>query len=184
MNLTDIVFILLLLAFLALGFFQGTIKLLIAIVSFYVSIILASLYFQLVGSFFRQRFRTNLEIGQITAFAVILMIGFLLLTFAGLYTFRYARMPPSLDFVDRILGTLLGLVMGGLILGMLAEILHLLLIVRSPANEITFPIMRALQSSVRQSFLVGFFGNSVLPLVFNIVRPLIPPEAYFLFRVQ
>ncbi|HEU5089372.1 MAG TPA: CvpA family protein [Roseiflexaceae bacterium] len=184
MNLTDIVFILLVLAFLALGFFQGTIKLLIAIISFYVSIILASLYFQLVGSFFRQRFRTNLEVGQITAFGVILMVAFLLLTFAGLYTFRYARMPPSLDFVDRIVGTLLGLVMGGLILGMLAEILHLLLIVRSPANEITFPIMRALQSSVRQSFLVGFFGNSVLPLVFNIVRPLIPPEAYFLFRVQ
>ena len=95
MNLTDIVFILLVLAFLALGFFQGTIKLLIAIVSFYVSIILASLYFQLVGSFFRQRFRTNLEVGQITAFGVILMVAFLLLTFAGLYTFRYARLPAS-----------------------------------------------------------------------------------------
>ncbi len=49
MNAIDLLFILLLLAGLAIGFFQGTIRLTIAIVSFYVSIVLASLYFQLVG---------------------------------------------------------------------------------------------------------------------------------------
>lgn len=49
MNLIDILFLLGVLGGLALGFFQGTIRLAIAIVSFYVSIILASLYFQRLG---------------------------------------------------------------------------------------------------------------------------------------
>lgn len=51
MNLIDILFLLGVLGGLALGFFQGTIRLAIAIVSFYVSIILASLYFQALGRF-------------------------------------------------------------------------------------------------------------------------------------
>ncbi|MFN8476206.1 MAG: CvpA family protein [Kouleothrix sp.] len=46
MNVTDIVFILILLGGLALGFFQGTIRLIITIIAFYVGIVLASLYFQ------------------------------------------------------------------------------------------------------------------------------------------
>src|SRR5215216_7146193 len=91
MNGIDLLFILLLLAGLALGFFQGTIKLLIAIVAFYIGIILASLYFPIVGNFFRVRFHASLEVGQIMAFGLILLLSFLLLTVAGLYTFRYAK---------------------------------------------------------------------------------------------
>src|ERR1043166_7878220 len=106
MNFMDIVFILLLLGGLALGFFQGTIRLLIAIVAFYVGILLASLYFTTVGLIFQRRFHSTLYVGQITAFAIILLVSFLLLAIAGFYTFRYAKMPASLDFIDRIVGTI------------------------------------------------------------------------------
>jgi uncharacterized membrane protein required for colicin V production len=182
MNAIDLLFILLVLAGLAVGFFQGTIKLVIAIVSFYVSIVLASLYFQYVGRFFRQRFGTTLEIGQIVAFAVILLIAFLLLTLAGLYTFRYAKMPPSLDFIDRIVGTLLGLVMGALLLGIFASLLESLFVFRSPAGILTFPFMRAFQGAVRSSFLVSFFANNILPLIYASVQPVLPPETDLIFR--
>jgi hypothetical protein len=74
--------------------------------------------------------------------------------------------------------------MGGLVIGMLSEVLILLLIDRSPANDITFPIMRSIQGSVRASFLVQFFSNNVLPLIFTLVRPILPQEAYFIFRVR
>src|SRR5207342_2649914 len=107
MNGIDVIFLLILLAGLALGFFQGTIKLVIAIIAFYVSIVLASLYFQSVGSFFRQKFSSSQDVGQITAFATVLLISFLLLTMAGLYTFRYMKVPLSLDFFDKIIGTVL-----------------------------------------------------------------------------
>lgn len=184
MNLIDLMFILLLLGCLAIGFFQGTIRLTIAIISFYVSIWLASLYFRFLGAFFRQRLGSTPEVGDITAFATILLIGFLLLTSAGLYTFRYAKLPSSLDFIDRIVGTLLGLVLGGLILGMFAEVLSLLFIVRNPAAGITFPLVRWLQDSIRLSFLVSFFSSNVLPLIYQLLRPILPPDADVIFRVS
>jgi uncharacterized membrane protein required for colicin V production len=184
MNAVDLLFILLVLAGLALGFFQGTIKLVIAIISFYVSIVLSSLYFQIVGRFFRQRFGTTLEVGQITAFGLILLVGFLLLTVAGLYTFRYAKMPPSLDFVDRVIGTLLGLVLGALVLGIFASLLESLFVFRNPSGVLTWPFMKAFQGAVRGSLMVQFFANNILPMIYASVRPVLPAEADLIFRVR
>lgn len=184
MNFIDILFLLAVLGGLALGFFQGTIRLLIAIIAFYVSIILASLYFQSLGRFFRERFNTTTDVAQIVAFGVLLLISFLLLTVAGLYTFRYAKMPASLDFVDRIIGTLFGLVLGALFLGMLAVILEQLFVFRDTAGTITFPIVRAFQAGVRGSFLVQFFGNNILPLIYSTVRPVLPRESEIIFRLR
>ncbi len=184
MNVMDLMFILLLLAGLALGFFQGTIKLLIAIVAFYVGIVLSSLYFQIVGSFFRRRFGSSQEVGEITAFAVILVFSFLLLTIAGLYTFRYARMPASLDFIDRIIGTLLGLVMGALFMGMFAILLKDLFVFRELGDLRGLPVMAAFQSSVRSSFLVEFFADNILPWIYSSVRPVLPRESEIIFKVR
>jgi membrane protein required for colicin V production len=184
MNGIDILFILLLLGGLALGFFQGTIKLLIAIVAFYIGMILASLYFPIVGIFFRQRFHSSPEVGQITAFGVILLLSFLIFTIAGFYTFRYAKMPASLDFIDRIVGTLFGLLLGALFLGIFAILLQHLFISRDVAGSVTFPIMRAFQGGVRSSFLVGFFANQILPLIYASVQPALPKDADIIFRVH
>jgi uncharacterized membrane protein required for colicin V production len=185
MNGIDILYIILLLGGLALGFFQGTIRLLIAILAFYVGIILASLYFTTVGLFFQRRFNSTLYVGQVTAFAIILLVSFLLLTIAGLYTFRYAKMPASLDFIDRIIGTLLGMLLAGLFLGMLAIVLKDLFVYQDVAGTITFPIMRVVQSGVRGSFLVGFFSNQILPLIFTTIRPVLPRDAVdVIFRFQ
>lgn len=184
MNLTDAMFIILVLAFLALGFFQGTIKLLVAILSFYVSIVLAGFYFQILARFFQQRFGTTFDVAQIVAFTMILLIGFLLLTLAGLYTFRYAKMPQALDFIDRVLGTVFGLVMGGLVIGMLSKILILLLVDRSPASTMDFPIMQFIQDGVRTSTLVPFFSDNVLPLILSLVQSLLPQSASIIFGVR
>ena len=184
MNGIDLLFILLFLSGLALGFFQGTLKLLITIISFYVGIVLASLYFQVLGNFFRLRFNTSGEVGQVTAFATVLLVSFLLLTIAGLYTFRYARVPASLDFLDKILGTLLGMLLAALIMGMLAILLKDLFVFRSPATEASLPIVIAFQNGVRTSTLVNFFGNNVLPLIYGFLRPILPAEAELIFRVR
>ena len=184
MNAIDILFILLLLAGLALGFFQGTIRLFIAIVAFYVGIILASLYFTTVGLFFQRRFNSTLYVGQIMAFIIILLIAFFLLTIAGFYTFRYAKMPASLDFIDRIIGTMLGLLLGVLFLGMLAIVLKDLFVYQDVAGSITFPIMRAFQSSVRTSLLAPLFSDRILPLVYTTVQPVLPRDSSIIFRFQ
>jgi membrane protein required for colicin V production len=184
MNFTDILFILLLLGCLALGFFQGTIRLLIAIVAFYVGIILASLYFTTVGLFFQRRFSSTLAVSQIMAFFIILLVAFLLLTIAGFYTFRYARMPASLDFIDRIIGTLLGLLLGVLFLGIFAIVLKDLFVYQDVAGSITFPIVRAFQGSVRSSLLRPIFSDQILPLIYTTVSPVLPRDASIIFRFQ
>lgn len=184
MNLIDILFLLGVLGGLALGFFQGTIRLAIAIVSFYVSIILASLYFQALGRFFRERFGTSFDVAQIVAFGVILLVAFLLITTAGLYTFRYATMPAGLDFIDKIVGTLLGLVLGALFLGMLAILLEQLFVFRDTAGAVTFPIVKAIQSGVRGSVLVQFFANNILPLIYQSLKPILPRETEIIFLIR
>lgn len=183
MNFVDILFILLLLGGLALGFFQGTIRLIVAIAAFYVGIILASLYFTTLGLTFQRQFGSSLRVAQITAFGVILLVAFLLLLVAGIYTFRYARLPSSLDFIDRMIGTVLGLVMGALFLGMLAVILKLLFF--QQLGVAALPIFASFQRSVQGSFLVGFFSNQILPLIFTTVRPVLPGEAAnIIFNIQ
>lgn len=184
MNLIDILFIVLLIGGLALGFFQGTIKLIIAIVAFYVGIVLASLYFLAVGDFFRRRFESSAQVGQITAFALILLVSFLLLLGAGLYTFRYARLPASLDFIDRIIGSLLGLVLGALFLGIFAIVLAKLFIERDVAGALNFPVTGFIQSRVRTSVLLPYFRDYVLPLIYNSARPVLPREADFIFTTR
>lgn len=184
MNIVDLLFILLLIASLAIGIFQGTLRLLIAIVVLYVSIVLASLYFQPLGNFFRVRFNSTLEVGQITAFAIILMVAFLLLLGAGLYTFRYARLPTNLEFIDRVLGTLLGMVMGALILGMFALLLRDLFVFQSPASLMNYPFMQTFQDGVRSSVLVRTFNGYILPLIYRSVDPVLPPEANIIFQLQ
>lgn len=184
MNLIDLMFILLFLGGLALGFFQGTMKLLITIVAFYVSIVLASLYFQSVGNFFRQKFQSSAEVGQIVAFATVLALSFVVLTVAGLYTFRYFKMPLSLDFFDKIIGTLLGLCMVALFLGIFAVLLKDLFIFRDPASSAAMPIVTIFQRSVRTSTMVSFFSDNILPLIYASARPFLPREAALIFRVQ
>lgn len=183
MNFVDIIFILLLLGGLAIGFFQGTVKLLVATVAFYIGILLASLYFQSVGEFFRIRFNSSFDVSRITAFAVILLVSFVLLTIAGLYTFRYARLPASLDFLDRIVGTLLGLVLSGAALGILAILLKDLFVLQNTAAEINWPFMVAFQNSVRTSVLQPFFSNTILPMIYTTLRPFLPVESEFIFRI-
>ena len=184
MNGIDVLFLLILLGGLALGFFQGTIKLLVTIIAFYVSLVLASLYFQAVGNFFRVRFNSSQEVGQITAFATVLLVSFLLLTLAGLYTFRYWKVPASLDFFDKITGTLLGLLLGALFMGLLAILLKDLFVFRSPAGEAGLPIVISFQNGVRSSTLVTFFGDRLFPLLHRTIQPILPAESDFIFRIQ
>ena len=55
---------------------------------------------------------------------------------------------------------------------------------RDVAGSVTFPIINALQNNVRRSFLVAFFGDQMLPLIYTSVRPVLPRESEFIFRVR
>jgi membrane protein required for colicin V production len=182
-NVIDVFFILLFIGSLALGFFQGMIRLVVLIVALYLSLVLASLYYTAVGEWLVVHFNAQRYVGQYMGFAIVLFVGFLLLAAAGVYTFRYASLPGGLEYVDRVIGLFLGMLLGAFFLGTFAVLLYNLMIVRG-GSTIDFPIMRALGSGVANSFMLRYFATTVLPLVYSVIDPALPEGANLIFRPQ
>lgn len=183
MNFMDILLIFMFFGALAVGFFQGMIRLLIVIVALYLATVLASLYFAPLGDFFVRQFQSQRFVSQYIAFALVHMLSFFLLTLAGLYTFRYAKLPGSLEYLDRVVGTLLGMVLGALIIGISADLLWNLMVVRGGQN-VDMPIFRIIGRSVAGSFIIQYFSTVVLPLVFNYLAPILPDGAKLIFSIR
>lgn len=183
MNFIDLVFILLFFATLAIGFFQGMIRLLVLILALYLSLVLASLYYPSLGEFFVRRLGAERFVGQYVGFALVFFFGFLLLALAGVYTFRYAKLPGGLQYLDRIVGTVLGMVLGALLVGVFAGVLYNLMIVRGGRN-VDFPFMRSLGNSVAGSIVLDYFSNDLLPFVYAFIDPVLPDGAELIFKVN
>lgn len=178
----DLVFIFLMVGFIAAGFFQGVIRMTILLVAFYLGVVLASFYFFSLGLFFVTKFKTTLFVGQYVAFALIMMIGFAWLSAAGLYTFRYAKFPKQLMYLDNVLGTLVALILAALFLGLFAVILWNMMIIKG-GERIDLPIMKWLGGSVRKSFLLKYFSIYLLPKAYAFASPILPSSARIIFAV-
>lgn len=183
MNFIDILLILLFFGMLVLGFFQGMIRLVVLLLAFYLSLVLASLYYPAVGEFFVRRFDAQRFVGQYVGFALVLFFSFIALSAAGVYTFRYAQLPGQLQYLDRIVGTLLGMVLGVILVGIFAALLWNLMIVRG-GRTIDFPFMRSLGTSVATSPMLNYFANFLLPELYAILDPVLPDGAALIFAVQ
>ena len=183
MNIIDLLFILLFIVSIAVGFFQGMIRLSVILVGFYLSLVLASLYFTSFGRVFMRYFGAERFVAEYVAFAILLLVGFGILAAAGLYTFRYAQLPGSLQYIDRIIGLALGLVLGALFIGIFATLLWNMMIVRGGQN-IELPIMQGLGAQIMRSFLIRYYSDQLLPLVYGFLDPILPNEAVIIFQVQ
>jgi membrane protein required for colicin V production len=161
------------------GFFQGTVKLVIALFTFYVSVVLASLYFKFMALWFTRR-GTSAIIADALSFFLILFICFVILLGMALYTFRYVRFPGRLEFVDRILGVVVGVVLGVLAASIIAMVLQYAFITHNAGNE--YPITRALQRSTQTSTLLQLLIYNILPRLFAIVSPFLPDAAIPFFN--
>lgn len=158
------------------GFFQGTIKLVIALLTFYVSVVLASLYFKFLATFFN----TGPVVAEAISFFIILAISFALLLAMALYTFRYVRFPGRLEYLDRIIGVGFGVILGVIVASIVAMVLHYMFISHSAGNE--YPITRALQNSTRSSTLLRLLIYNILPRMFALVSPFLPDAAIPFFN--
>lgn len=183
MNFIDLLFVLVFFGMLAAGFFQGMIRLLVLIVALYLALVLSSLYYAALGEFFVRNFDAERFVGQYMAFFLVLFFAFVLLSAAGLYTFRYAKLPGSLQYLDRIIGTVLGMFLGALVIGIFATLLWNLMILRGGRN-IELPLFRSLGDSIASSTLVRYFSSVILPLTYNRVDPILPEGADLLFMAQ
>lgn len=180
MTFVDILLIIVFLITVGLGFFKGTIKFVISIVAFYASIVLASLYFRFLAIFFVKR-NTSEPVANAISFFLILFLCFVIFLIAGLYTFRYLKMPGRLDYIDRILGMVLGFGMAILAIGIISMLLHYTFVQHNPAASASFPLANSFQSSVRGSVLRPLLIGRILPVLYNLVAPFLPESALAFF---
>ncbi len=182
MNFIDLFFLLLFVGALALGFAQGMVRLIVVVIAFYLSLVLASLYFPALANVFVFRFGAARYVGEYMGFVLVLLISSLILSAAGLYTFRYAQLPGQLQYVDRLIGLALGLFFGTLLISIFAVVLWNMMIVRGGRN-VDFPIMRFLGNQVAGSTLLQFFANELLDQIYTLLDPILPDGAQIIFQV-
>lgn len=182
MNFIDLVLIFLMISIVALGFFQGMIRIGVLILAFYLSVVLASLYFPTVSNFLVNNFNAEQVAGDYIGFFLVALVGFALLSVAGLYTFRYAEMPDKLLYLDKTVGMFLGLILAVLITGLIAVLLWNLFITGGGRN-IDLSLFRMVGNSVYNSFLLSYFADQILPQTYDLVRPILPDGARFIFEV-
>jgi uncharacterized membrane protein required for colicin V production len=181
LTFVDLLLLVLLIAITAAGFFRGTIRLIIALVTFYASIVLSSLYFSFLALFFTRR-GTSSAIANAISFFVILLLCFIILFSAGVYTFRYIRIPGRLDYLDRVLGTGLGLLLAAMVTGIVAMIFHYTFVNNDPSASANLPLTAAFQRSVRRSTVIPLLLDHVLPRLYVTVGPLLPDAAQPFFQ--
>ena len=114
MAFVDFVMLLLVIIFLFYGFFKGMLKVGLAIVTFYLSVIVASLYFRLVAQKLAKNSTTSLQVLEMLSFLVVLVVIYLILLWAAFYTFRYVQVGGRIQYLDKLIGSFLGLVLGDL----------------------------------------------------------------------
>ena len=182
MNFVDLFFLLLFVGALAIGFFQGMVRLGVLIIALYLSVVLASLYFPTLANVFVTRFGSPRFVGEYVGFTIILLIGFATLAAPGIYTFRYVELPGSLRFLDYTIGLVFGLLLGSVLIGIFASLLWNLMIVRG-ARTIDFPLMGWLGDQVVTSFLPRYFSTEILPAIYRFLDPILPAGADILFRI-
>ena len=181
MTFVDLLLIAIVIAITVTGFFQGTIRFLIALVTFYASIVLASLYFRFLAVFFTKR-GTSSAIAESTSFFIILVLCFILLFAAGAYTFRYLRLPGRLDYIDRVVGAILGLLLAGMVSVVFAMVLQYAFVRYDAAATASFPLTAAFQGSVRSSTVMRLLLSNVLPRLYLTVAPFLPEAAQPFFQ--
>lgn len=176
----DLLLVGIIIAIAATGFFQGTIKIALALLTFYASVVLAGLYYNFVSIALIQR-GANPVLAQAVSFCVILLVLFALLLAAALYTFRYIRLPAQLDLLNRLLGTGVGMVLGFIASSILALALRYAFVTHTLAGDGSIALMRWLQGSVRSANMIPLLMTQIFPQIYSLVSPFLPDAARVIF---
>ncbi len=176
----DLLLLLALVAISIIGFFQGAIKLVLAAVTLYASMLLASLYFKFLALYFA-RHAISPVLADTLSFLLILVVCFLLLLAATLYTFRYIRLPSRFELLDQVAGIALGIFLGIIVSSIVAMLLRYTFVNYDLAAQTSLPLVYTLQQSTRSSQLLPVLLTHVLPHLYTLVAPLLPDTALPLF---
>jgi uncharacterized membrane protein required for colicin V production len=177
--LTDLALLVVFVAVVGVCFWSGMIRSIIALVAFYASVVLASLYFKFASVFVTRRGIED-RVADVLSFVTVLVVAFAILAALSVYTFRYVRLPGQLEFFDRLLGAAVGMVLAVAVLTTIAMLLHYTFIAGSTGNQ--GGIAGLLRRVTQASSLVPILTSNLLPRLFRVVSPFVPDAALPLFQ--
>jgi uncharacterized membrane protein required for colicin V production len=175
-NRFDLLFLLFLFGMFVLGFMQGTIRRLLGLGSMAFSFLFAANLTNVVGPFLADNWNQFPN-----EYAV--MLGFLIVFVAANVAFSliiqgfYHHTPlfPKYNFVDEVLGGILGVVQGAFLVGCLIVILDsYFLIPGAPQSGGELPFLRNFFDFYTDSGTAELFRTQLIPGFFNIFGILIP----------
>ncbi|NJN68299.1 MAG: CvpA family protein [Chloroflexaceae bacterium] len=178
----DACFAVLLVGLPVIGFFQGIVRLMVVFVMFYLSVVLASLYFTSLGNLVDDRFSTDLVIGQFVSFVLVMGVSFVLLSAAGLYIFRHTKIPARWQSLDRSGGLLIGLILAFLAICLSAALLWNMALASEEYDIGTAPVAW-IPATVEESASLGILARYLLPATYRFVGPSLPDSADIILEV-
>jgi len=171
MGLLDIILLVILGGFVFYGFWVGFLQALGALVGTIFGAAIAGHYYEPLAIFANGKFGGDINVEKIIAFIIIFVVADRLigLVFYILSrVFRFVNVIPFLSSINRLAGTILGLIEGGVVLG-----LAIYVAVRLPFGGW---VLTQLQASEVAKYLIkiGDFTAPLLPEAVRIVQRLIP----------
>lgn len=183
LNLFDLVAALFLFGMFVLGFAQGTIRRLLGIASILFSFLLAGQLRDPLGAFLADNW-TQFPAQYSYMLAYLFVFGFAAILFSIIIQSFYKHQPlfEKSRFADEILGGILGVVQGMLLIGILIIIFDSFFEV--PGLEISpneLAILRSIHDAYDPSAIAGLYRDTLIPVAFAILGPLIPEEVQAFF---
>jgi uncharacterized membrane protein required for colicin V production len=177
-NRFDLLFLLFLFGMFVLGFMQGTIRRLLGLGSMLFSFLLAANLRSIVGPFLAANWNQFPD-----EYAV--MLGFLIVFVAATIAFSlviqgfYHHTPlfPKYQFVDEVIGGILGVIQGAFLVGVIFVILDsYFLIPNAPQTGGELPILRGFFEFYDPSGTANLFRTQLIPGFYNVFGLLIPDD--------
>jgi uncharacterized membrane protein required for colicin V production len=182
-NRFDLLFLLFLFGMFVLGFMQGTIRRLLGLGSMLFSFLFAANLSGVIGPFLAANWNQFPD-----QYAV--MLGFLIVFVAANVAFSliiqgfYHHSPlfPKYNFVDEIIGGILGIIQGGFLVGCVIVILDsYFLIPGAPQASGELGFLRGIFDFYNGSGTAELFRTQLIPGFYNIFGILIPDEIQFFY---
>ncbi len=175
----DIIIVLLLFASLLVGWTQGIPRLVMIAGALYTGFLLASVYYHLFAVSLASMFKIQSGfVADLVSFALLDVLVTLLMVALLLSLFGHVEVKGRAAVFDKVLGSVMGLLVGVFVIGILITLLR----VPFEANQTKLnssadmPIIQMFNSNYEKSTLAGNFMRTT-PILMSSVVPLLPADA-------
>ena len=172
----DVVIIGLLLLFIYLGWANGTPRLLMVIGAIYTGLLLAAVYYHLFAVLLAQFFNIkSMFVADLLSFISLLVLVTIVMIALLFSLFGHIEVKSRMAVFDKITGTVLGLLAGVLVVGILVTLVRVPYEGNKGSSVNEMPVMQVFNNGYEKSALAPFFVRGA-PYFLASMKPMLPPQ--------